>query len=355
MKKAGIITHHFNDNCGALLQSYALRRTINTLPDITAEVINYKPDNYDFPQYADPYIQEKYLIKLDRFNEFRKNCIGVKDPVIYDINTAEKYDYYIAGSDQVWNTSIRFMNEHYFLDFVPDDAKRISYAASVGASTSSPDLKLEPFEKNIHKFDHISIREKTNIPFISQFTDKEVCSVLDPTLLLKTDDYDELCKDTPYPEGDYLFLYILVYDHQLINFANMIARKFNLKIVYTIPDIPKISFKNESESFFCCGPKEFVSAVKHAKVVVTHSFHGTIFSILHHVPFFTFLNLIMKTRIIDLLEETGLSDRIVYGHRLLSDDMFDVDFTNADNFIEKKRKESMAFLKKALDIKENLL
>lgn len=352
MKKAGIMTFHFCDNYGALLQCYALRHTINTFPDINAEVINYNP-NWSFKEYENPVIKKRYLMKLDRFDEFRKDCIGAVSPVIYDINDAEKYNYYITGSDQVWNTSFSFVNEHYFLDFVPQDAKRISYAASIGLPVDSPKLNKDMFEKYIPRFDNISLREKTHIPFVSQFTDKEVCSVSDPTLLLKSDDYDELCKDASYPDGDYLFLYFLAHDDSeplIINYANMIARKFNLKVVYSMPDVPVRLFKNESESAFSYGPKEFVSAIKHAKIVITNSFHGTIFSILHHTPFFTFLVQSMQSRITDLLGETGLSDRIVYGYRPLSNDMLDVDFSKADAVLEEKRKESMAFLKKALDI-----
>lgn len=353
MKKTGIITFHFCDNYGALLQCYALRHTINSFPDINAEVINYNP-GFIFPQYADSSIQEKYLMKLDRFDEFRKDCIGAVSPVIYDINDAERYDYYITGSDQVWNTSWYLPLDSYFLDFVPCGSKRISYAASIGLPISSPGLDKKIFEKHIPKFDNISLREKTHIPFVSQFTDKEVCSVLDPTLLLEAEDYDELCKDASYPDGDYLFLYFLAHDNSeplIINYANMISRKFNLKVVYSLPDIPERSFKNKAESFFTYGPKEFVSAIKHAKIVVTNSFHGTVFSTLYHVPFFTFLVSSMSSRITDLLGETGLSDRIVYGYRPLSDDMLDVDFTKADAVLEEKRKESIAFLKKTLEIK----
>lgn len=352
MKKAGIMTFHFCDNYGALLQCYALRHTINTFPGINAEVINYNP-GFIFPQYADSSIQEKHLMKLERFDEFRKDCIGAVSPVIYDINDAEKYDYYITGSDQVWNPSFSFINKHYFLDFTPDNAKRISYAASIGLPVDSPKLNKDMFEKYIPEIDYISLREKTHIPFVSQFTDKEVCSVLDPTLLLKSDDYDELCKDASYPDGDYLFLYLLE-NHSsaplLINYANMIARKFNLKIVYSLPYIPERLFKTESESAFHYGPKEFVSTIKHAKAVVTYSFHGTVFSILHHVPFFTHMISTVPSRILDSLETLGLSDRIIYGYRPLSDDMLDIDFSKADTILEEKRKESLSFLKKALDI-----
>lgn len=352
MKKAGIMTIHLIDNYGSALQCYALRHTINSFEGIEADAINYDP----YPvssRYADNSCQKKYLMRLDNFRKFREVCNNVKGDAFNNINDAEKYDYYITGSDQVWNTSFPFVNEHYFLDFVPQDAKRISYAASISLPVSSPLLKREMFEKYIPEFDYISLREKTHIPFVSQFTDKEVCSVSDPALLLKADDYDKLCEDAEYPEGDYLLLYFLEHDNSaplLTDYANMLSRKFNLKVVYSMPYTHEHSFKNESESFYHYGPKEFVSAIKHAKVVVTNSFHATIFSLLHHTPFFTFLVPSMQSRITDILGETGLSDRIIYGYRPLSDDMLDVDFSKADAVLEEKRNESIAFLKKALDI-----
>ena len=211
MKKAGIMTIHYIDNYGSVLQCYALRHTINSFTDIEAEVINYACPGWKPISYTDDYIQKKYMIRLEKFKEFRAVYHGIEGPLIYDTDDIiKKYDYYITGSDQVWNTHFRNTTEAYFLNFVPCNAKRISYAASVGLPVSSPELKLEWFERNIHKFDHISLREKTHIPFISQFTDKEVCSVLDPTLLLTVDDYAELCKGTSHPDGDYLFLYLCI-------------------------------------------------------------------------------------------------------------------------------------------------
>lgn len=357
MKKTGIMTLHIGDNYGALLQCYALRHTINSFGNIHADIINYDPGRI-FSCYEDLEIQEKYLQKLEKFKTFNEVYNGIVGPVIHDVYTNDAvkgYDYYITGSDQVWNTSFAFAKEAYFLDFVSENAKRISYAASVGLPVSSPKLKTEWFERNIPKFDWISLRESSHISYVSQFTDKDVYSVVDPTLLLTPNDYDELCKDVSYPKGDYLLLYFLKHDNSaplLISYANMIARKYNLRVVYSFAKVPPCVFKNESETFYYSGPREFVQAVKHAKVVVTNSFHGTIFSVLYHIPFFTYLVASMASRITDLLQCVGLEDRIIYGYRKLTDDMLNVDFSKADIVLENKRAESLDFLKSALDIEK---
>lgn len=42
----------------------------------------------------------------------------------------DNYDIFITGSDQVWVCDLNFYDASYFLDFVDESHKRISYAAS---------------------------------------------------------------------------------------------------------------------------------------------------------------------------------------------------------------------------------
>lgn len=354
MKKVGIMTLHIGDNYGALLQCYALRKVLNSMPDVQAEIINFDPGRI-FPVYDDEEVQLQYTQKLKKFEDFHRNENGIQKPKFtsFEDVVSLKYDYYITGSDQVWNTSFVFANKAYFLDFAPDYAKRIAYAPSIGIPTDSPKLKTEWFKEYIPKFDYLSLREMSHEKYIRQFTDKKVYSVVDPTLLLTRDDYDELCKDTPYPSGDYLVLYFLKHDNSaplLFEFANMISRKYNLKVIYSLAKAPTNAFKNESETFYYSDPKEFVQLIKHAKVVVTNSFHGTVFSLKYHVPFFTYLVKSMASRVTDLLQSVGLEDRIVRGYRKISEDMLLVDFDKADAILEKRRRESLEYLKMALEM-----
>lgn len=354
MKKVGIMTLHIGDNYGALLQCYALRHVINGFPGVEAQIINFDPGR-EFPVYDDPKVQEKYEEKLKKFAKFNRLYNGVSKEAFRDIHSekAQGYQYYITGSDQVWNTSFSFADEAYFLNFVPEGAVRIAYAASIGISANSPKIKRDWFARNIPLFDYISLRERSHEDFLKEFTDRKIYSVVDPTLLLAAEEYDELCGGAAYPEGEYLVLYYLKHDNlapALLEFANMIARKFDLKVIYSFADVPKRLFKNEAESFYYSDPREFVQLIRHARAVVTNSFHGTVFSLKYHVPFFTYLVSSMSARVVDLLESVGLEGRIVRGYYPLSDAMLDVDFRKSDVVLNRKKNESIDFMKMALGL-----
>ena len=355
MKKVGIMTLHIGDNYGALLQCYALRHCINELKGYKADIINYDPGR-EFPVYDDKKIQKKYLRKLEKFLEFNRCYNGVEGVAFTDINDSRTkgYDYYITGSDQVWNTSFVFSKEAYFLNFVPSSAKKIAYAASIGISTTSPKLKLDWFKNNLPTFSNISVREASCVDFIKQFTEKEVKAVVDPTLLLTREDYDELCSSVVYPKGDYVVLYFLKHDNMaplLIEFTNMLSRQYNLKVVYSFVDVPGKVFKNESESFYYSDPREFIQLIRHAKAIVTNSFHGTVFALKYHIPFYTYLVGSMSSRVVDLLSETGMEERIVYGYKQVTEDMLTLDFSKADIVLGMKRNKSLQFLREALEVR----
>ena len=99
MKKVGILTFHYSDNYGAVLQAYALRRIINQLPYCQAQIINYVPLGTKYTLYENTEEGRELLIeKRKLFEEFlRENC-GIDTPVIHEIS-GNDYDYYCAGSD----------------------------------------------------------------------------------------------------------------------------------------------------------------------------------------------------------------------------------------------------------------
>ena len=86
-------------------------------------------------------------------------------------NNPPKADYYIAGSDQIWRPSS--CHPVFFLDFVEDKTKRVSYAASMG-NTKIPDNKRQIFSDFVNSFQHISVREQDNAEAIATVSDKNV-------------------------------------------------------------------------------------------------------------------------------------------------------------------------------------
>lgn len=356
MKKIGILTFHFSENYGAVLQCYALRKLINTIPGYTAEIINLiSKDRRRW--YDNPVLQEKYEEKLQKYKIFNQVENGIANEPIYNINELNQEEYFgfVVGSDQVWNISLKSFKTAYLLDFANERPKKIAYAASVGMNIDNPLLKTELFQKYIKRFDSISVRENTHQSFIQQFTDKKVYAVLDPTLLIEKEMYDKLIENMNNLEDlkeEYIFFYYLKNDNTIplaCSFVNMLARKYNLKILHYCVEMPEQVFKNQNKSFYYDGPKEFLWHIKHAKIVVTNSFHGTIFSILYNKPFYTYLVENMKSRVIDLLSNLGLENRIISGYKPLDDIELEIDYKSVNEKINQERKRSKDFLINSLD------
>lgn len=352
VKKAGIITMHYANNYGAVLQCYALRKKIKSL-GVDADVLNFV--HPAFPKvavYNDNEINFENIKRSEKFDAFRKENIEINAPPYYEWtpDIIDKYNYFITGSDQIWNPRFT-LREFYFLDFAPDNSKKISYAPSIARPISNISPKdIEVFRKFIPRFDHLSVREKTHEQFIQQFTDKKVQTVLDPTMLLNADEYREI---TALPNDDkYILLYFLNHDFTapaILSFANKIAIKYGLKVKHSFVEIPGQTFKNDAESFrFSSGPKEFLGLIKNAEIVITNSFHAAVFSIIFNKPFYSFVVKSMSARMYDLLGRFGLSDRIIEGYKPLNEVSFDVDYSEVNKLLDAAKTESINFIKDSL-------
>ena len=131
----------------------------------------------------------------------------------------------------------------------------------------------------------------------------------------------------------------------------MLSRKYNLKVIHSFVEVPTNSINKENESFYFEGPKDFLWYIKNAEIVVTNSFHGTVFSILYGKPFYTYVVKSMSSRVVDLLQCLGLENRIIKGYKKLSEVDFNIDYSEAYRKLEVERKKSIRFLKKALNYK----
>ncbi len=352
MKKIGILTFHFCDNYGAVLQCYALKTYIKRTFNHDVEVINFFPEHTQ-KWYTETDLQERYLEKLNKFERFEKEILNIVSGRISNKEELKKlnYDCYIVGSDQIWNLSFPHSDTAYLLDFVEDSSIKISYAASVGMRLDDKILDHSIFKKYIPNFDYISVREKTHQPYIQSFTDKQVHTVLDPTLLLDSRDYDLIINNNKPTRGKYIFMYFLKHDNdfpQAMSFVNMLARKYNLKVLHFFVDLPNVVFENESQSYYFDGPTEFLWYIKNAEIIVTNSFHGTIFSIQYKKPFYTYVVKHMGARVVDLLKTLELEERIISGYKRLDEVIFEIDYTHAYDVIESLRIESKEFLEKSL-------
>lgn len=350
MKKVCIVTICNGSNFGNRLQNYALQETIRlnlgsdvvTAKNITGELLGpnnilYKiTQNVFFERIIFHLIKHPRIRKKIKFNQFNQRFILWTDDVIDGENIpddfAVKYDYFVTGSDQVWNLEIPFVSSFEFLCFAPD-SKKISYAASFGMSEFSND-KQKIINKRLQGFKHISVRENSALQILENAGIKDAKVLIDPTLLLSVNQWYEIEKVPEFEVTDkqYILVYILEEDKTEIMVSDeQLARNNKWEII----DI----YDKSNYIHYGIGPSEFVYLIHHAAYVYTNSFHATVFSILFHKSISVFKREGLNSRIMTLLEMLEIDNCIS------SKKMKNVDWNKVDSVIDEKKKEAICFLK----------
>lgn len=345
--KIAIITFHCSYNYGSALQAYALQ-TFLKRKGYCVKIIDYVLSS-DFKQYKllrfDRYVKKpKYLLSdiyfLNKTIRRKKNFVGFKEK--YLDCTEKKYfdnddmselndmfDVFICGSDQIWNTACtRRVIPPYFLSFVSDDKLKIAYAPSVAQIHDEvSDEEKKQLKKLVDRIDYISVREESTVPYIKQFTDKQVETVLDPTLLLDKEDYCDLISDELNSKNKkYIFYYTLQKNVEMEDYCSRLSEKKGLKILYiSKADIRK--FKN-SENIYGISPNDFIYYIKNAEYIVTNSFHATVFSIIFEKQFCTFGTKKSFVRMQDFLRELGIEKRLYKNSSFNIDEKIDYSDVN---------------------------
>lgn len=345
MKKIGIITIHNSPNYGASLQAFALYEYIRQ-QGAKVEIIDlYRPNAHaDYIQSKKylPYrlqkksganqlkIMVKKLLYTIVYGKKKAFTMGYYDDALMKFkvfNSAIKmskpyksvdaiyadppvYDVYITGSDQLWNPTQRFCLEPFFLTFAPNDAVKISYASSIGIS-SLTNREKNDFKRWLPSYNAISVREKQAQKMLNEILiGKNVFQVSDPTFLLDRDFWKKMAI-VPANREPYILLFPLMHDVYLLKFAIRMAHESGKKLVVVDPK------KNVEGSYVLikdAGPCEWLGLIANADLVLTDSFHGTVFSIL--LSSHNFYSYIAPTnkrgaRITDLLDTFELSDHLL--------------------------------------------
>lgn len=269
-----------------------------------------------------------------------------------DINKNVNYSAFITGSDIVWGPkrTKTFRSEGYYLKFANKGEKRIAYAPSLDHIVNKKLKRLKPFYKeNLKNIDCISVREKSNIDFIQNMTDKKVYHCYDPAFLVDADYYDDMISTAKVKQDEqkFIYVYILEYNQDIVDYANKIAKEKNLKICYYSANHK--NYTAQSEDCSTDGPAEFLYRLKNAEYVLTNSFHCIVFSLLFKKKFLSFIRSSVSIKSTDLLNEFGLKNRIATKDSNIDND---IDFSFTDKKLKQIKDSSINYLKDALkDIK----
>ncbi len=327
--KVKTITCHSVYNHGAILQEYALLKYLES-KGFDVEAINYQPpyliDNYKMWKVVSPKWKGNFLKRIiylilklpsrinnlkryKNFDEFSLKYLKITKKLYRsndDLkNDVPEADVFICGSDQIWNTLFQNGKDlSFYLDFVPENKLKISYAASFAIDRL--DEYIKPFIKeNVSKLNYISVRENSAVKILKEIGVNNVTQVLDPVFLLEKDFWvhnfiDEI-------KEDYLLIYDFDSNKELKKVALKIAKEKGFKIYALNKNI-----RYADKIFWGEGPEKFLSLIANAQIVLSNSFHAVAFSLIFQKNIYVFdRKEKINTRMRDLLHDLDLDDWVI--------------------------------------------
>ena len=368
--KVGIVTFHWADNYGAVLQAFALQSCLESLGH-EARIIDYRP--FPAPRGIRAWLSRtpkatvlkwEALLKRKRFETFRRRRMKLT-PRRYSrpeelSYLCEQFDAFVAGSDQVWNPrwleQQPGMDQVYFLQFASRANKKIAYAASIGHAdldTIPPEWR-ERMGTWLNDFNAIGLRERSGANIVRRLPGREdACAVADPTLLLSEKIYADMT-EKKRSRRPYIFAFLL---HNLDDSAQSILSRLTRRCRLPILRC-NARYTALHSGYSLPTPENWLRYIRHADWVVTNSFHCVVFCLIFKVSFYSISlsgpNASMNARLLDLLEPMGL------GHRILSHEdeigepikITESEWLNAHAVIRGERARSQAFLTNELSDRE---
>jgi hypothetical protein len=365
IKKIGIVTFHCVTNYGAVLQAFALFDTLNKDNNIDVEIIDFRPSevtkNYEvklfklnknivniLTNFITYFIRKS---KLRKFITFEKEFLKLSD---FKIKQFNNYDILITGSDQVWNPNIS-KQKPYYLNLEGNNAKKISYAASIGKDNINQEEK-NLLQIYLNKIDTFSVREDSAVQIAkSLFPNKDVTQVLDPVFLKTAEEWMKIFLHKPIYE-DYILVYVMEFNSNLILLAKKLSSETKNKILFISPNasIKTLikSFNLPGKVLFGTGPLEYLNLIYNANYICTNSFHGTAFSIIFQKKFITVPHSSRNTRLKSILTALDIVSQEVNSNKVLNKknitELFDYDLEKVSTKLNLLRDDSLKFLEKAI-------
>lgn len=379
MSKIGILTLHYSNNYGAILQCMSLQNTLKSMGH-NVEIINYIPLSYNEAGFTKNLGVKRNIFKnrwedlnpvkifnkmkikkqnnwkiINKFNNFKQLYLNLGVEV--NENTIQsvinEYDAIIVGSDQVWAPSERNKKE-YFLDFgATFKGRKISYAADSTIKEIEETNRIY-LKKCLSEFYSISVRNNHSSEFVKSLINKSAPIVVDPTILY---DFKEFKEKNQHSEK-YILVYVLGKEipgsHEKV--LEKIKKRYGNMPVYflVIPTMNFNLYNCADKILYDLGPEEWIAMFRNAAFIYTDSFHGVLFSLKFHKPFLSYYTEKLRaTRFIDLENSYKIGKYVV-------ESVEDIDkkksleqipdFNNIDKILEEHKKVSIKFLHEALKL-----
>ena len=236
---------------------------------------------------------------------------------------SELADFFVVGSDQLWNASYSFDPDRLYLGCGDFSVKKISFATSFGQNSHSYDpQQLETVKKLFSLFNHISVREESGVQILKEFN-INATAILEPVFLCNKSVFDKLRAKSEVKNKNSLVAYMLKVNEDLarlsVKFQNMLGLKSAIGTttlgrdtfyvennIKTWKSYEGIEFSENHQNV-----ADFIANCQDADFIFTDSFHGICFALLYHKPFIAVRNTARGAARYDILDKLGLEDRIL--------------------------------------------
>lgn len=375
MKKIGIVTIYDNNNYGNRLQNYALQQYLISM-EMDVQTIKNIP-YYDY-RYGDNVAKRRLLKRLIlnlpiiKNNTRKKEFLSWKEQLLkptlyekryqafeefecqikyypeligyYNMKKLDReFDFFIAGSDQIWNPRLLRGTGLDFLTFAKKD-KRIAYAASISLD-KVPIEYHKRFSAYLKGMNAISVREKQAVDILENDFGIECVQVIDPTMLITCTEWSSIAEKSVIKLPTRYVVCMFLGDKLSINEINKYALENECKVIW-------LNDKEHLETYEY-GPIDFLKVISDAQMVFTDSFHGCVFSILFHTSFYAIQRKgeadYMFSRIRSLLNMFGLNNRNY--SEMSNSELIEIGnstWNSVDKKLADERNKAKVFLKKAL-------
>lgn len=358
MKKIAVITMHAVKNYGSVLQTYATQRLFE-MHDLQPIIIDYRrPWDTGFSYYFDvkgkgfkdilkQFIYFPSKIKQRKiFGSFLKKYISLTK---YEYRSLEDFyqhpidaDVFCTGSDQVWNSGWnRGMKNEFFLTFVPEGKKKVSFAASIGKDSIDEEEKKKIAEY-LNSYNAISVRERSSVELLNQIGFSDVELILDPTLQLPQREWRNLVGTDNRIANDYVLLIQLNRNKEFDRFAVRFAREHGKRLLRLCLRVDQAILPGRA--IIIPDVIDYLRYIADADYVLTDSFHAVSFCLGFEKNFYCVLPDLYSSRIKSILTDLGLMNRIVEGFTLSDQQVDDINYKNVNALINDLRNNSLKYL-----------
>lgn len=257
-------------------------------------------------------------------------------------NSHKRYDAVVVGSDEVFNHAKGLRLQLH--GEITQASKVMTYAASCGCARAENIAEIDRTRVRaaMKRYSAVSVRDAGTATYVAELGVTVTGRHLDPVLV------------GPLREREakpvWLRRYLLVYAYgqrihtaQEIDAIRAFAKEKGLKTVAM-----------GGSQYWCdlyvpASPMRMLDWFAHADYVVTDTFHGTIFSVIHHRPFAVITRRTNENKLMSLLDDLGLARQRLSDMAQLSQVLAqEIRYDQVDAILDWERHRAQEYLKEQL-------